>query len=168
MRYLGIDPGLKGAFAVINPSLEMDVWVSRLPLAGGELDVPTLARWWKFSRDHDTVAYIERAQSMPGQGVSSVFTYGKLFGQLLGIMGTLGIRAELVTPQRWKKVVLVGCDLGTQGDTPAVRKKKNKDAAIAWAARAYPNSPINGDGMADALCIADYARRSHGVVPRET
>lgn len=160
MRYLGIDPGLSGGFAVINSRAIVDVWASSFPLAGGELDVPTLAKWWRFDRDVDTVAYIEKSSSRPGQGVSSVFTYGKLYGQLLGVLGTLGVRVELVIPQRWKKLILVGYDLS--GETPAIRRKKNKAAALAWAARAYPDTPIKGDGMADALCIADFARRTHG------
>jgi hypothetical protein len=159
MYYLGIDPGKTGGFAQINDSNSPpSVWVSNFPMAGDELDIGRLA-WLLAPNVRDTVcACVEKSQSMPGQGVSSVFSYGAGYGKVLGILGTLGIRIELVPPQRWKKVILAGFDLS--GDTPAARRKANKQASLAWAARAYPGTTIKGDGQADALAIADFCRRT--------
>lgn len=149
-RYLGIDPGMKGGFAQIYGT---SVWASPFPMSADEIDAAQLARWWTDAK-HDTIAIIEKAQAMPKQGVTSVFTYGTGYGKLLGILATLGIRTEMVRPTTWKKAVL--------SDT-----LKDKAAAIYWCRCNYPlvNLVAEGcrvphDGMADALCIAEYGRRN--------
>lgn len=150
-RYLGIDPGLKGGFAVIAGGI---VWASPFPLAGGVLDPAKLAAWWTEGRI-DTIAIVEQSQSMPGQGVAATFSYGAGYGMILGVLAALRIRTELVRPTVWKKLILAGT-------------AKDKEAAIAWCRRSFPDVnliPEGGrvchDGMADALCLADYGRRTY-------
>jgi crossover junction endodeoxyribonuclease RuvC len=102
----------------------------------------------------DAIAYIEKVSALPGQGVSSMFKFGFVTGILHGIIRTFGIPLYVVTPQIWKKEILQGTD-------------KSKQAAIDYCLRAYPNvklfrterSRTYDDGMADALCIAEYAKR---------
>jgi crossover junction endodeoxyribonuclease RuvC len=71
----------------------------------------------------------------------------------LGLAAGLSIPVELATPQRWKGVVLHG-------------SAKDKDAAISWCRRAFPDVALvppgcrkPHDGMADALCLLEYGRR---------
>ncbi len=68
-----------------------------------------------------------------------------------------------VTPQAWKKAVLAGT-------------ARDKAAAIAFATRRFPGVPLLAtprsrtphDGVADAVCLAEYARRLvAGAVDRE-
>jgi len=92
---------------------------------------------------------------MPKQGLSSTFTFGKGYGMIQGIMAALGVRYELVSPQKWKGVILAGT-------------AKDKLAAIAWCRRAYPGADlvprgcrVAHDGISDAICIAEYGRRTY-------
>lgn len=112
---------------------------------------------WGAALTHgDTaIAVMEKVGAMPKQGVVSTFRFGQGYGTILGVLGALGIRCELVTPQRWKAAILAGT-------------ARDKAAAIAWCRRAYPGVPLrrtercttDHDGMADALCLAEYGRRS--------
>ena len=43
--------------------------------------------------------YIEKVAAMPGQGVTSMFNFGKGFGVLLGAAAGLGLQTTQVTPQ---------------------------------------------------------------------
>jgi crossover junction endodeoxyribonuclease RuvC len=90
---------------------------------------------------------------MPKQGVTSTFNYGKGFGKILGMIETMGISHQLVRPRAWKRTVLAGT-------------KKDKAAAVSYVRRKYPMIDLMPgtcrkphDGIADAVCIADYAIR---------
>ena len=171
---VGIDPGLDGGVAILGPTQEA---VHPMPIANGEIDVPLLAGLLRSLDLATTVVAIELVHAMPLQGVSSVFTFGKGFGTLLGVTGTLGVRTELVNPAAWKKDVLAGLipakpklpDDASPADkkkAAAAHKKAGKDAAIGWCRKAFPNVSlipagcrVAHDGSADALCIAEHARR---------
>lgn len=158
MILLGFDPGLHGGLAAIDANGNAGAWV--MPVRGDEIDARALGVWvWDHVLKHDSqvTAVVEKVGAMPKQGLSSTFKFGKGYGTILGVLGALGVRCELVTPQAWKKVVLAGTDHG-------------KDAAVAWCRRAYPHvnllaterSRVPHDGMADALCIAEFGRRTYG------
>jgi crossover junction endodeoxyribonuclease RuvC len=84
----------------------------------------------------------------------SVFRFGFGAGLWVGILGALGIPFERVPPQAWKKAVLAGT-------------AKDKAAAIAYCSRRFPAASLLAtprstkphDGLADALCLAEYGRR---------
>lgn len=146
---VGIDPGKSGAMAYISPADGCAAMA--MPVSGKEIDGAILAAELKNLRP--SLVVIEKAQAMPKQGVASMFNYGKGFGVLMGICEALGISYRLVTPQQWKKVVLEGT-------------AKDKDAAINFVRRAYPGVDLTPgrkkkphDGMADAICIAEYGAR---------
>jgi crossover junction endodeoxyribonuclease RuvC len=141
---VGIDPGLKGGVAVLGDGPPRGF---PIPHAGKEIDICTLRGL--LPRMKGELVVIERVGAMPKQGVSSVFQFGKGFGCLLGIFGTLGARIELVRPQAWKTAILWGTD-------------KSKGAAIEWVARQFPDRDhpaVISDGIADAFCLAEYGRR---------
>jgi hypothetical protein len=92
--------------------------------------------------------YIGKAQ--PG---SRAFTFGRNFGFILGVLQSLGVRVELVRPQKWQKALGLGTASGCASKTAWKNKLK------ASARRLYPNlKPTLG--TADALLILDYARRT--------
>lgn len=147
---LGIDPGLSGAIAFLD-------------LAAGRLevhDVPTftLGRGGKMKREVDTVglarlidaggpishAYVEQVGAMPGQGVASMFAFGKVFGIILGILAAGFVPLTLVTPQKWKRALGVPAE---------------KDGARARASQLLPAhaalwTRVKDDGRAEAAMIA--------------
>lgn len=150
---LGIDPGLKGAWAVLSDYAPQ---AEPLPFVGGVLDVRTLASQWKTLAPD--VVVIERAQAYPKQGVSGAFNYGETYGLLKGIVRMLGFRLELVGPAKWHKALLIG---------NITDQKEKKDAVIRYVYEAFPSVELvrpgcrkPHDGMADALCLAEYGRRT--------
>ncbi len=146
---LGCDPGKSGGWAILGGPAPV---VGVAPLAGKDLDLGALAAAWRGV----SYAVVEKVGAMPGQGVVSMFSFGRSFGSVLGVLAGLGVPVELVTPQRWKGVVLDG-------------SAKDKDAAIAWCRRVHPGvnllpserARVPHDGIADALCIAEYGRRTY-------
>lgn len=151
MRIGGIDPGLNGAFAMFDMEAG-NLVVTDLPkfevLRGGklkgELNVTAMANMIDVARcDH---IFLERVGAMPGQGTSSMFSFGRSVGQIEGVIGALGIRLSYVTPQTWQKAC------GVRG---------GKDGSRLRAAELFPKfsqefARKKDDGRADAALIAWY------------
>ena len=155
MLSIGIDPGQKGGIAILRYGGDLEAFP--MPMAGKEIDVSALVfRLSGVSKLENKLAIVEKVHSMPKQGVASSFKFGKLYGCILGVLGALFIPIKLVTPQAWKKEILAGT-------------KKDKDAAIDYVSMRYPNFsliPVRyrkpHDGMADAICLAEYGIREGG------
>lgn len=151
MIYLGIDPGLDGAMAVIFADGLVRIYDAPTAKDGGKrryllADMRRLVG--AFGPDM-TRAAIERVHSMPKQGVASSFNFGEGFGLWQGLLAGLGIPFDLVTPQAWKKVMLAGAG-------------KDKAAARIRAQQLFPDAELNlkkHHGRAEALLIAEYRRR---------
>ena len=105
---LGVDPGLSGAVAFYFPSQPMRVSVHDMPLADGEVCAPLLA---EMVTDYQPLlAVIERVGAMPGQGVVSMFNFGRAYGDVRGVLGALAIPVQYVTPQKWKRHYQLSAD----------------------------------------------------------
>lgn len=150
---VGIDPGLSGALAFYDSLGLITEDMPTLEFARGgkskrDLDLQALAH---LIRVHGPVhAYVEQVGAMPGQGVSSMFAFGKTYGGILGVLAALKVPVTLVPPQRWKKVLGV----------PA-----GKDGARARASQLIPAHaaqwPLKKhDGRAEAAMLALYGIRS--------
>lgn len=161
---VGIDPGLDGGIAWIG---------DRLGVAGA-MAAPTVesrtSRRREFDRDAmvailgrfhgETLVAIEKVNAAPmhgrRQGTGSMFSFGKGYGLWLGILQVMAIPFVEVDPRKWKKAVLSGT-------------AKDKAAAIRWAQtvhpgvnlKATPRSRKPDSGIADALCLAEYARQQY-------
>lgn len=150
---LGIDPGLSGALAYIDGGSVRVYDMPTLTLSRGgktkrEPDLAELARIICDIEKKPAVAYVEQVASMPGQGVSSVFAFGKTYGGILGVLACAGIRTELVPPATWKRWHKIAAGSG-------------KDASRAKAKNLYPQhaglfARAKDDGRADATLIAAY------------
>lgn len=148
-NFVGIDPGKSGALSsigAVNKAIKM-------PLQGNDIDCRAI-RDFLIETKPDFVV-IEKVGAMPGQGVKSMFTFGQSYGTIIGIVDAMEIPYQLVTPQAWKKKVLAGT-------------KKEKDDAINFVRRRYPETNLipterskkPHDGIADATCMAHYAKVS--------
>ena len=143
MRIIGIDPGLNGGIAYLED--EELVEYTKLPTIGEkkgrQLNKKALIRWVQDRKEVDRCV-IEDVHSMPKQGVSSVFKFGMIKGQLDMLPTVLGIPLYYVTPQRWKKIMLEGT-------------AKDKNAAILYVTNRFGISLNKSeDGIADAILIA--------------
>ena len=143
---IGIDPGKSGGLAYI--------------VDGGEVQVyPFNEEVYKFAlialskvNNDKAVCCIERVNAMPKQGVTSMFNFGQNYGWILGMLDALEIPYETVTPKKWK------AEFGLTGD---------KMDSITVCKRMFPNISLlpterckkDNDGMAEALLMAEYARR---------
>ena len=155
MLVIGIDPGLlSGAIAVMGDVQR----VMKLPRIDKDIDILVVRDWLlDIPGDGFDLAVIEKVGAMPGQGVTSMFSFGHATGEMTGMIKTMGIPLLKATPQQWKKVVLAGT-------------AKDKDAAIAYVRMRYPSlsllptpkSRVPDDGMADAVCVAEYALTKMG------
>lgn len=157
MYYIGIDVGKTGGWAFIN---EDGTFVS-----GSGFDT-----FMDFKKDcecrgpyfkNGCFAVVERVHAFPGQGVTSMFSFGTNYGGWLTTMELLEIPHELVLPQRWQKEILK-LNL-PKGMKSAERRKLTKAKALSFAQRKWPtlNLKKKDEGLVDALCIALYALRLH-------
>lgn len=73
-----------------------------------------------------------------------------------GVCAALGLPFVLVRPMEWKKVVLIGMNW-----------KGSKEASVQYVQQRYldisllptPRCRIPSDGLADAICLAEYGRQ---------
>jgi len=149
---MGIDPGKRGAIAVINIQTQK-VYFWLLSAVQERRDTPFKDIIKQYKVVH---AYIEKAQARPKQGVASMFNYGAGYGRIIGNCEAFDLRFELVTPQAWTKEMHKGCS----GTDP---KQRSKQAALQLFPgqdfRATPRCVTLHDGLIDALLIAEYGRR---------
>lgn len=137
--YLGIDPGKSGAIAVVGP---IGNFVDVVKLSETQHDVWA---WLDQAKRFVSFAVIEKVHSSPQMGVKSAFTFGENFGFCQGMLVSSSIRFEFASPQKWMKAM--GCM--TKGD---------KNVTKSRAQGLFPDVKIT-HAIADALLIADYARR---------
>ena len=140
MRIIGIDPGKSGGIAWLERDM---TYAARMP--------ETTADVWEQIRFAAQgcvrcFAWLEKVGPMPKQGVRSVWTFGRGYGELLMALTAAEIPHELVAPGVWQRKL--GCL--TRGD---------KNVTKAMAQRLFPNLTIT-HAIADALLIAEYGRRA--------
>lgn len=142
MFYIGIDPGKKGGIAVIAPT-EIAVY----PYSDDTLRIVA------SSLTHeDCRCCLEQVHSMPQQGVKSTFNLGASYGYIKGVLESFGISYQEIQPQRWKKEFGLNSDKAISIDTC-------KRLFPSITLRASDRCRVDNDGMAEALLMAEYARR---------
>ena len=100
--WLAIDPGVSGAVALVRQDGTVSM-LEDMPEAGGEVDAVALAA--DLAPYVGTVhgCIIERVGAMPGQGVSSMFRFGRSVGAVEGVCGALRLPCRWVAPGVWKR-----------------------------------------------------------------
>ena len=148
---IGIDPGMNGGIALINDRL---CKAFPMPIIDGAIDCNEID-----SMIHaflPKIIYIEKVHSMPKQGVASTFKFGMGYGKILGVLESSIFDYEQVTPQAWmKKLGLKKID---KTDKPSVAYVQEHYGSVCLTPgrKTKPH-----DGMADAICIAEYGRMMH-------
>jgi crossover junction endodeoxyribonuclease RuvC len=154
MIILGIDPGLTGALAfydMITKTIEVhDMPVMSVVRNGKTKNEVSAALTSDIIAEHlkgmPSVAFLERVNAMPGQGVTSVFSFGRSSGIIEGVLAAYDIQTHIVIPQRWQK---------------AMEVRGGKDGSRERAMQLLPASADKfklkkHDGRADAALIALY------------
>ena len=157
MNYIGIDPGFTGAIAVLDDKAQIielyDIPTISVGKAKKELDGPEIAKILAnaelYSKCH---VFIEKCQSMPGQGIASTGRYMAGYGRLIGICEGLSLPYTLVRSPVWKKEMMP--------DMP-----KDKGQSIVRVKQLYPDIDLprkKDHGLADACLIARYGWKTLG------
>jgi len=147
MIIFGIDPGQTGAISLFQGT---NARVMDLPVIEKRLDAVMLA---SLLVADGRMAFIEKSHAMPGQGVTSTFNYGVIFGAILATLQIAKVPYTTISAAAWKKAMKVPGG------------KENKDAARLRALELWP---WLGDDLrrkkdhnrAEALLIGEYGRRS--------
>lgn len=148
MITIGIDPGKEGAIAVLNRdsahvydlpqvSDKSLCWVDGGQLLSILLDHP--------GQKH---AIVERISWRRGQGSPAAMNYGAGFGAIMGVLQSMQVPIELVTPAKWKDCY---------GLTD------NKEQSLHKARLLFPSCELSlkkHHGRAEALLIAYYRHRA--------
>jgi crossover junction endodeoxyribonuclease RuvC len=154
--YLGVDPGLNGAVAVMRGS-SVRTWdmptmravVNRK--AKRLLDLRRLVDMVAgiAALEEPRVAIVENVHSMPKQGVVSSFTFGGVSEAAKTALVAARIPIHLVSPAVWKR---------------AMRLSRDKDASRQRASQLFPSCSAQwarkkDDGRAEAALLAWYGSR---------
>lgn len=163
MIIIGIDPGITGALAALRQDgqylahLTMpSIKVSTKNRVNGAAVAAFIRSLMEINPTEAIHCYLEQVGSRPGQGVSSMFSFGHAAGLVEGVITGMNLPLTLITPNAWKKAAgLIGQD---------------KDAARSRAVQLYPGLRVldlkgKGQAVADALLIARYGAGLSGSVP---
>jgi len=148
MIYIGVDPGQKGGYAWI-----WDEIVRAMPW-DDEFFVQDMK--CLVATDERIMAAVEKVGAVHGNGIVSMFNFGKNAGYIEGVLSALGIPYQLVPPNKWKKEFsLIGQD---------------KQASIVTCRKLFPELDLkrtercrtDSDGLAESTLLACYAMRHFG------
>ena len=173
MITIGIDPGLDGAFAIFEDGkcihaekLFFEEKILQMGHVADTLEVLT------FRLEPDLIM-CEHVHSTPNDGHVGAFTFGMGFGHIRGFCQGRGWNYETIRPVTWKRAVLKGA-MGMvpyaiariQETYPKYNPKKrdkNKATTIDYVMTQYPQIELcpgrcrlPQDGLADAICLAEY------------
>jgi len=144
---MAIDPGKSGGIA-----WKMAYGARAIPMPETERDICEKLKEIYYHLDKPTViveevgGYIGRPQ--PG---SAMFTFGRNFGFILGVLTTIGARVVLVRPQKWQGYLSLG---KSEGD-----RTKWKNKLKQKAQNLYPSLVVTLS-TADALLLLEYGTKT--------
>lgn len=151
MRIIGIDPGLSGALALLDAGKLIDI--VDIEASQSRINAAYLAA--VIQRWKPDFAVCEAVTARPGQGVTSMFTFGHGLGTITAVLSTLGVPYLLIRPQCWQSHF----EIQSSSSAKAEHKREIADRAEAL----FPGAPLYGprgalkDGRSDALLLACYA-----------
>jgi Holliday junction resolvasome RuvABC endonuclease subunit len=161
MKVLGVDPGVAGAAAVIEIVDGVDgtapklIDVIDIPILGvaakTRIDAIGLRTWIEtYSPDF---AGIERAGSMPRQGVASAFKYGRAAGTIEAVVACCKVPSVLIEPSKWKRALHLNSE-----------KEASRQLAIQLFPHAHDRLNLKRHHQrAEAMLIALFTANNRGA-----
>lgn len=143
---IGIDPGMTGAVATLDADGTL-LCIRDLPFIGKRLSGASLQTYLLEHHGH-VQAWVEEAQSFPGQGITSAFNYGCGYGTILGVLAASAIPFRTVRPAIWKKQTQLGRN----------KNDARRRATELWPKEAHLFTRAKDDGRAEAALIARYGQ----------
>ena len=179
--FIGVDPGKKGALAVVGDIVRILEVTSMPILKGGkkardEYDIRAIARFLEAHKDDCELVTVEKSQPLPmigrrsreavigKPGVPAPFKPGSIAQFNRGVqrgfewlLTALEMPFQLVPPKTWMKAMHLGTPNG-----------ETKQRSILAASRLFPDFDMRrtdrcskpDDGIAEALLLAEFGRRT--------
>jgi crossover junction endodeoxyribonuclease RuvC len=155
MLVAGIDPGKTGALALLHQDGSAQFFdVPVIKLRGKEK--PAWSDWVNVWSDalrwaSPDMVVIEDVAARPGQGVTSMFSFGRSLGFAHGLVVTsCDCPVHFVTPSTWKaKLGLLNSGKGASREV----------CRTLYPATAAAVARVKDDGRAEALLLAHYGRK---------
>ena len=170
MLYLGIDPGLKGYFALLD-SQAQPVAHWPMPLAKGKIDPHVLLEFLEeqilaqsVMRLQSIVVGVESVLVMPTDtvkgkahdGRKGILTMGINYGYLIAGIVAHGWRHTCFSPRTWQKRMHVGADRSLPAKARSLQVARRLWPDESW--KVGKSTKIH-DGMVDSFLIAEHTRR---------
>lgn len=148
--YLGIDPGKSGGLAMIR----VGAGPREVMLEPMTENAQGVLEWLgEIDMTEDSFAVLERVHAMPGQGVTSMFTFGRGYGRLECALAAASIPYEEIDPRKWQK------GLGIPPRKKDENQREFKKRLMSFAVKLFPGVSGITVKTADALLIAEFCRR---------
>ncbi|NCC40357.1 MAG: hypothetical protein EOM21_13045 [Gammaproteobacteria bacterium] len=147
---IGIDPGLSGAIVCVRPREVLaclDMPIETGTANRRRISAPVLVHLLtQIVQEHRvTTVALERVAAMPGQGVSSMFSFGRSLGVVEGVVAALGLELSYYSPASWKRRYGL---TGRAKEASRTRALELYPAAAEWLERKKDH------GRADAILLA--------------
>lgn len=173
MRYVGIDSGKRGAIVTLAPGGGVKKAVIPL-LKNGHIDLKSLCRIINGLKG--CCVALEEIHSIYGTSKGSMFTMGKVLGNIEAALICNGLDFEYVKPYDWQRGVWKDVDMVFKSPDKRGRiRTDTKPTSLNAAKRLYPNIDLrygdeekartgrwarkkDHDGLVDALLIAHYLK----------
>lgn len=158
---LGIDPGLFGAIALYDPDTNTVVSAENIPVLlltrngkqKNSIDIQALLNRLRAVAPNATHAWLENVNAMPGQGVTSMFSFGRTYGCIETAVCACDMPLDRVTPQAWKRALRVPAD--KDGARARASELMPKSAEL-WTPKRGHATKQQCEGIAEAALIAYY------------
>ena len=144
--FIGIDPGKSGGIACIDTESGICYTVPYNDKA--LIDMCSC----ESRNNYKVMCCLEKVGAMPGQGVVSMFNFGQSVGYIKGVLESIRIPYQEITPQKWKREFGLTSDKAKSAE---ICRKLFPDISLL----ATPRCKKPHDGMTEALLMAEYARR---------
>lgn len=146
--YSGVDPGKSGAIA----SIDMDgtiLKVSRFNQADTEGRIALIIGDHFAELDQEAIhaATIERVGAMPKQGLTSTFTFGRVYGEAWAGLMLSKCRVSSIAPSTWQSEMR----LPKKSEYSAHKRAIKQEAEKRWG-KVFTLDQV------DAIYIAEWAR----------
>ena len=157
---IGIDNGVSGALTAISSHNGAFIEAIPMPIQkarkGNEIDVIEVERWIKdVSAGFHNVHCAILEEPGGSKSAKAATSMAGSFHALRTVLTLAGIRWHRITPQKWQREMMPGCN---SGDT--------KPRALELAKRLWPDetflaterSKVPNHNIVDAALLAEYAR----------
>lgn len=162
MSVLGVDPGGDGGFVLLDMEASSAEFLVTTTL-DETINFKPIIEWLTIRKPIIKYCFLEHVSPIFRSAASSTFKFGRNFGQVEGILATMGIDYTLVRPKAWQKVVHDDNELVSKVPAKARSYNSMKKLYSKFSGEmirlAGDQAKYEHNGLIDALLIAEYGRR---------